>query len=196
MKLCKKGLHSHNDLYCKECKKIATKKWQTSNPQKVIEASKKWKAVNPEKQKECTNNWRKNNPDFYKQACATRNKRWKLENPDYNWHFQNPEKSKECSNRWKQANPAKGNAAKARRRAAKLQATPKWLTVFDLQYIAHLYIQAKELEKIDGIVYEVDHIIPLNPMNKSVCGLHVPWNLQILTKTENAKKKDNYCQRG
>jgi hypothetical protein len=85
-------------------------------------------------------------------------------------------------------NRGKCNAIGSKRRAAELKASPNWLSEFDLQYIKHLYIQAKELEKLDGTKYHVDHIIPLQ--GKTVCGLHVPWNLQILTAEENLIKSN------
>lgn len=82
--------------------------------------------------------------------------------------------------------PEKGRARNARVRATKLQATPKWLTKEQNDQIIAIYKLAKELEKLDGIKRHVDHIIPL--LGKNVCGLHVPWNLQILTATENMSK--------
>ncbi len=69
---------------------------------------------------------------------------------------------------------------------AERNATPSWLTKFDHDYIKHIYVQDKELEKLDGTPRHVDHIIPLQ--GKTVCGLHVPWNLQILTAIENTSK--------
>lgn len=76
----------------------------------------------------------------------------------------------------------------ARRHATKLQRTPSWLTQFDLDYMKSIYLQATELEKIDGIKRHVDHLIPLQ--GDEVSGLHVPYNLQILTEEENLKKSN------
>lgn len=78
------------------------------------------------------------------------------------------------------------NATCAKRRAAKLQRTPKWLTDFHLIQIKIFYTTATVMKKETGINYAVDHIIPLQ--GKLVSGLHVPWNLQILTKSQNSIK--------
>ena len=73
----------------------------------------------------------------------------------------------------------------ARRRRHR-EATPAWLTKQQREDIKQLYVQAQKISKLTGVRYEVDHIIPLT--NDSVCGLHVPWNLQVISKTENLKK--------
>tara|TARA_R110000803_G_scaffold149492_1_gene214862 strand:+ start:83 stop:562 length:480 start_codon:yes stop_codon:yes gene_type:complete len=82
------------------------------------------------------------------------------------------------------------NAITAKRRAKKRNATPDWLTEEQISQIKSKYKKAKQLEGITGLKYEVDHIIPLT--NDFVCGLHVPWNLQVITESKNRSKSNKF----
>ena len=93
---------------------------------------------------------------------------------------------------WKQYkvdNAAKVNANNSKRRAMRLQATPNWLNFEQENEILWFYEAAKALTELKGVAYEVDHIHPLR--GKNFRGLHVPWNLQILTAEENNSKANN-----
>lgn len=71
-------------------------------------------------------------------------------------------------------------AKDAKRRATKLQATPKWA---DLEAI-------KEVYKNCPAGYHVDHEIPLQ--GELVCGLHVHKNLKPIPAAENLAKGNKY----
>ena len=75
-----------------------------------------------------------------------------------------------------------------RRRAQKLNATPPWLTVEQRIQMLGLYRRARTLTKLTGTKHHVDHIVPLR--GKLVCGLHVPWNLQVIPARENMSKSN------
>jgi hypothetical protein len=68
----------------------------------------------------------------------------------------------------------------AKRRAVKLSATLEWTST---GAVNDIYNNCPP-------EHEVDHIIPL--INEKVCGLHVPCNLQYLTKEENRKKGNKF----
>lgn len=67
-------------------------------------------------------------------------------------------------------------------------ATPSWLTYQQKLDIKSLYRAAITMTKTTGEQYVVDHIIPLR--SDIVCGLHVPWNLRVITQEENLKKSN------
>lgn len=80
-------------------------------------------------------------------------------------------------------------AIQAARNAAKLSATPSWLTNEQREDIASVYTAAAIETAKTGIPHEVDHIIPLR--GKTVCGLHVAWNLRVIQAHKNRQKSNS-----
>tara|TARA_R110000803_G_scaffold70908_1_gene133904 strand:- start:1981 stop:2499 length:519 start_codon:yes stop_codon:yes gene_type:complete len=103
------------------------------------------------------------------------------------WKRANPDKVEAIARNYSQKHPDKVNAKSAKRRAAKLQRTPSWAC---FESIKEFYTCAKDLEKLTGIEFHVDHIVPLQ--GKRVSGLHVVDNLQILTALENQSKNNSF----
>lgn len=154
----------HNAKYCSDfCKNVATK-----------EIKKKYKQENKEKIK-------KKNAEYYlkrKYYILARNKKY---------DEMNPEKRKNRMVVYRQENKHKSRTNLANRRARKKNATLNIDLSSDLKII---YKESFDLEIETGLKYNVDHIIPLK--NDNVCGLHVPWNLQIITFEDNMKKSNKF----
>jgi 5-methylcytosine-specific restriction endonuclease McrA len=70
------------------------------------------------------------------------------------------------------------------------EATPRWLTPSERLQMRELYVQARKMTELTRERYVVDHIVPLR--GESVCGLHVPWNLRVITQEENLKKSNKH----
>ncbi len=79
------------------------------------------------------------------------------------------------------------NAAHAKRRSTKLNATPSWANSKEIKAI---YRKAAQLNKTTSTKWHVDHIDPLQ--SKLVCGLHVTENLQILPASINCSKSNKF----
>ena len=86
---------------------------------------------------------------------------------------------------WDKAHPEYLRHQSARRRAAIANAMPRWLSGAQRAAIRAIYAAAPA-------GHEVDHVIPLR--GKTVCGLHVPWNLQIIPMLENRTKGNRFDQ--
>ncbi len=89
---------------------------------------------------------------------------------------------------YKKRNPDLYKELVSLRRRRFRQATPKWLTAEHKLEIRLQYRLAIELSRRTGIRHAVDHIIPL--IGDTICGLHVPWNLQVITQADNLKKSN------
>lgn len=101
------------------------------------------------------------------------------------WGRENVQSCRERARKWDVDNPDKVAAKNARRRSAKLNATPIWA---DMKAISNIYTRCAEVSRVSGIKYHVDHIVPLR--GDDVCGLHVEYNLRIIPAAENQRKSN------
>ena len=95
----------------------------------------------------------------------------------------------EYRNAWKERNKTQVRADTKARRRKHRDATPPWLTRKQKSEIRQLYQIAITMTQTTGEQYVVDHIYPLRC--ETVCGLHVPWNLRVVTQDENLKKSNS-----
>jgi hypothetical protein len=171
-KPCDKGhtLKFSANRTCVECsanrlteeeRKEYKKKYYSKNYQKISEYNKKYEANNRELINRRRREWHANRSPELK------------------------EKHDKYLQQYRKDNKAKHAARNSRRRKAIELATPDWV---NYQSIIDVYIQRENKSREDGIVYHVDHIAPL--INNFVCGLHVPWNLQVITAKENMSKSN------
>ena len=143
----------------------------------------------------------------WRQAAETRadyfrdyNKREDVKDSKHAWYQANrkqvisaaatrpAEQLREYRNAWKAANKTQVRADTKARRRKHRDATPPWLTRKQKSEIRQLYQIAITMTQTTGEQYVVDHIVPLR--GESVCGLHVPWNLRVITQDENLKKSN------
>ena len=96
---------------------------------------------------------------------------------------------REYRNTWKENNLLKIRADTKARRRKHREATPPWITRKQKSEIRQMYQAAIHMSKVTGEQYVVDHIWPLR--SDTVCGLHVSWNLRVITQAENLKKSNS-----
>ena len=68
----------------------------------------------------------------------------------------------------------------------KVAGTPSWNTALDNFIIEEMYDLARHRTKVMSMSWCVDHIFPV--ISSTVCGLHTPSNLQVITTKANIAK--------
>jgi len=151
---------------CLECIKL---EWQENNTKRADY----FKEYNQsQKGQENKKRYYENNKDTVKARAAARP----------------AEEKRRHKKRYHDENPEQRKATTSVRRRRFRSATPPWLTKEQKAAIKQLYIEAQRLTKLTGERYVVDHIVPL--ISDEVCGLHVPWNLRVITQDENLVKSN------
>jgi hypothetical protein len=167
---------------CSECAKIKVKKAATvggGNARRWAEKTTAQKAAIYTNRKKYYN--------------KTKEERRKEKLRSYNVLKQNKEyiaKRNVVSKQWKLNNPGKVRADTVKRRVAKMQRTPAWLTDDDYWMLEQAYELAALRTKMFGFSWHVDHVLPLQ--GKNVSGFHAPTNVQVIPGVENVKKANRY----
>ena len=166
-----------------EERKAYLKKYNLINKERLSKIGKEYRLKNKDKIKEY---FLKNKDKIIKhrqsEKYKTTKKLYRLNNIEFlkqiskNYYLNNKDKIKQYSKEYRLKNPNFKRFHCAKRRATKLNATPKFANLNKI----------KEIYKNCPKGYVVDHIVPLQ--GKNVCGLHVEWNLQYLTPLENSSK--------
>lgn len=143
---------------CKTCQSAYNKKYYSKNKENLLEYNKKYYEENRENILSQKADYRASN----RAEISDRNKGYYQKSKD----------------RFK-------DYRRSRRKRLKL-ATPSWLSRDHWAEIESTYNLARDCQIVSGELYHVDHIVPLK--GKNVCGLHVPWNLQVLPADINQSK--------
>ena len=139
----------------------------------------------------CTKRKRATSDDFRTKDNAYR-KEWmrdKMKDPAYAEKARAVARASAAARRAK--NPTKNRFKAASYKAVRVNRAPPWLTKEHRSEMRAFYAIRDWLNAtMFGAKYEVDHIVPLR--GRTVSGLHVPWNLQVLRAKENARKGNTH----
>lgn len=177
---------------CKTCTSEQGKQRLLENPDKNKLQCKNWSGRQSPEYKAKQAAYRKANKEARKEYA----KKHYLENKERlneisrENYLDNKDRYRKTAKLWRVANRSRANALAMKYHASKLSATPDWLSKEQISEINDLYAMVQMFKLYTGTEYHVDHIVPLQ--GETVCGLHVPWNLQLLPWDENISKGNRH----
>ncbi len=168
-----KFIHLIQIAYCPNCKHFYSFNNFSKNSTRLSGLESLCKQCGKEKAKQYYQEHKKERKE-YRQAHMYKIKKYMK---------QYRQEHKKEAKKYQQEHKEECAAKTAKRRAAKLQRTPKWA---ELKQIEQFYIKRPK-------GYHVDHIIPLQ--GDKVSGFHCLANLQYLPTEENLSKSNKYIPR-
>lgn len=127
--------------------------------------------------------WRKQNREQPEQRAKDANYRKSLARKETLRRHAQSESFKRTQKKYRIRNPQEARLRVNIRRRKLRQRTPEWA---NQKYIKVFYRIAQLETERTGRQVDVDHIYPLNGVD--VCGLHCEHNLQLMFKSDNARK--------
>lgn len=145
-----------------------------------------WREKNRERVREAQRRYYEANKD----ACLQRVKESQAKKPEYysakSMEWQKANRERHLENRKRSyANNSANEIARVRRRKGRIKHGELLMSQAEKVEVQGLYDFCRIFKG-----FEVDHIIPLN--GKTVSGLHVLSNLQVLPVSENRSKSNNF----
>lgn len=139
---------------------------------------------------ECIICGEKNPENFYKNSKSKCKKCYTDRVKAY--YQENRESKIEYQHQWNAKNRPKLGVYRAHKRVKRKLRNVPWLSSEDRLWMEEIYKAAQGVSEDTGQPHHVDHIVPL--LGKTVSGLHVPWNLQVIPADENMKKRNSFSQ--
>lgn len=164
----------------KAAKAAYDREYRAKNKERIAEAKRAGVLANAEREAARVKAWVEANRERSREI----KKAWAERNPEKVQAYNEMAREKKAAYmRWyRQIKPEVWKKEQARRQEAVKRATPPWV---DPREIEAIRAKARAVGK------QADHIVPLR--GKSVSGLNVPWNLQLLDPTANRRKGNRHA---
>lgn len=211
------------NVYCRVCTRAASKRYGDANPEAARARGAAWYAANKERRRAKAAAWWGENPGKAAEYCArwreanpganaASSRKWYAANreaallADKMQRHKNLEKflarerasyakraarRAETAREWRSKNKDRIAFHAAKRRSDLAKRTPIWLTAQHLAEMVYFFTEAARLTRETGAQHHVDHVVPLR--GRTVSGLNVPWNLQVLPAIDNLKKSNRHA---